>query len=78
MYAFTKSQSRFGRFAKKTASLAGRPMTFLLAALLVLIWLGTGPLFRFSDTWQIGNQHHHDDCHVPDGLPDSEHAEPRY
>jgi low affinity Fe/Cu permease len=43
----------FPRFAKKTAHVAGTPTAFLIAFLIVLTWAITGPLFRFSDTWQL-------------------------
>src|SRR5213593_2443473 len=43
----------FTRFAKATAREAGHPRTFGLAVLVVLVWACTGPLFRFSDTWQL-------------------------
>jgi low affinity Fe/Cu permease len=46
-------QSRFTRFAKKTSRLSGTPGAFILAVLVVLAWVATGPLFRFSDTWQL-------------------------
>jgi low affinity Fe/Cu permease len=49
----TKSRSRFTRFAKGTARVTGRPSTFILAVGVILAWLVTGPLFRFSDTWQL-------------------------
>lgn len=49
----TKSRSRFTRLAKATARVTGRPVTFILAAGVILVWLVTGPLFRFSDTWQL-------------------------
>jgi low affinity Fe/Cu permease len=49
----TKSRSRFARFAKSTARVTGRPATFILAVGVILAWLVTGPLFRFSDTWQL-------------------------
>lgn len=45
--------SRFTRFAKKTAQLSGRPATFALAFGTILAWLITGPIFAFSDTWQL-------------------------
>ena len=44
---------RFTRFAKATARAAGRPSTFGLAVLLIVVWAATGPLFKFSDTWQL-------------------------
>ncbi len=43
----------FRRFAHLTAAMVGRPQTFFLAVFVVVIWAGTGPLFRFSDTWQL-------------------------
>jgi low affinity Fe/Cu permease len=49
----TKSRSRFTRFAKWTAHATGRPIAFLLASLTILVWIITGPLFGFSDTWQL-------------------------
>jgi low affinity Fe/Cu permease len=49
----TKSKSMFSRFAKSTARATGRPIAFLLASLVVVVWALTGPLFGFSDTWQL-------------------------
>src|SRR5262249_5303234 len=43
----------FERFARGVATLAGRPSSFLAALALVLIWVATGPIFHFSDTWQL-------------------------
>ncbi|MGQ0646340.1 MAG: low affinity iron permease family protein [Gemmatimonadaceae bacterium] len=48
-----KSSSWFTRFAKVTSRATGRPVAFMLAAAVVLIWVVTGPLFGFSDTWQL-------------------------
>lgn len=45
--------SFFTRFAKWTACQTGKPITFISAVLIVLIWGITGPLFQFSDTWQL-------------------------
>jgi len=45
--------SVYSKIAKTTAQLCGRPATFNLAVLVVLVWLVTGPLFGFSDTWQL-------------------------
>jgi low affinity Fe/Cu permease len=44
---------QFSNFARRIATLAGRPLTFALAALAVLVWAATGPLFQYSDTWQL-------------------------
>lgn len=49
----TSRNSPFTRFAKKTSTFTGRPLTFLLAVGVVLVWALTGPLFGFSDTWQL-------------------------
>ena len=49
----TKPRSRFTRFAKWTAHVTGRPVTFFLAALVIVVWVVTGPIFQFSDTWQL-------------------------
>ncbi len=49
----TKSKSWFSRFAKKTARASGRPSAFGLAVLVILLWAVTGPMFHFSDTWQL-------------------------
>jgi low affinity Fe/Cu permease len=43
----------FNRFAKWTSRAAGHPSTFGIAIAVILIWAVTGPLFRFSDTWQL-------------------------
>jgi low affinity Fe/Cu permease len=44
---------RFSHVARRIAVLAGRPATFLLALLAVLLWGLSGPMFGFSDTWQL-------------------------
>jgi len=45
--------SFFTRFAKHAAMLAGKPVTFVIAVGLLIVWAVTGPLFGFSDTWQL-------------------------
>lgn len=45
--------SGFAHFSRWTAAMAGRPKTFVLAASIILIWGITGPIFSFSDTWQL-------------------------
>jgi len=45
--------SWFARFAKATARASGHAVTFGFAALVILVWAATGPLFHFSDTWQL-------------------------
>jgi low affinity Fe/Cu permease len=48
-----KSPNWFTMFAQKTAHLAGRPITFLLAVVTIIAWGVTGPMFGYSDTWQL-------------------------
>jgi low affinity Fe/Cu permease len=49
----TKPKSRFTRFAKFTAHATGRPMAFIIATAVIAVWGVTGPIFHFSDTWQL-------------------------
>ncbi len=48
-----KLKMGYSRIANWAARLSGRPATFVLAVTVILLWLITGPLFRFSDTWQL-------------------------
>jgi low affinity Fe/Cu permease len=48
-----RSRSRFGSLAKATARATGRPAAFAIALAIILTWAVTGPLFHFSDTWQL-------------------------
>jgi low affinity Fe/Cu permease len=43
----------FSRAALATAALAGHPVTFAAAVALIVGWGATGPLFHYSDTWQL-------------------------
>ncbi|WP_353191614.1 low affinity iron permease family protein [Pandoraea pnomenusa] len=43
----------FSKFSSYLSSVTGRPAAFVLAVALVLIWAVTGPLFHYSDTWQL-------------------------
>jgi low affinity Fe/Cu permease len=43
----------FERIAQIVSSWAGRPPAFVLAAAIIVIWGVTGPLFHYSDTWQL-------------------------
>jgi low affinity Fe/Cu permease len=45
--------SPFNRFAKSIARAAGHPAAFGAAVLVILLWIATGPLFGYSDTWQL-------------------------
>jgi low affinity Fe/Cu permease len=48
-----KPRSRFTRLTKWTARATGRPAAFLIAASIIVVWACTGPIFGFSDTWQL-------------------------
>src|SRR3989338_6141035 len=43
----------YSNAAKAASRYAGRPATFFMALLVILAWIVTGPLFGFSDTWQL-------------------------
>ena len=43
----------FNRLANATARLTGKPLTFALCFLVILVWAVTGPIFGFSQTWQL-------------------------
>ena len=43
----------FTRIASAIATMAGQPLAFLLASTIIIVWAVTGPLFNFSDTWQL-------------------------
>src|SRR5262245_31193875 len=43
----------FGCLAHDIAHLSGKAVTFVIAVVLILAWAVTGPLFHFSDTWQL-------------------------
>ena len=45
--------SPFNRFAKWTSRATGHPATFVTAVLVIVVWAFTGPIFGFSDTWQL-------------------------
>jgi low affinity Fe/Cu permease len=46
-------KQRFTKFAHWTAHASGQPITFILAILIVVGWVLTGPIFNYSDTWQL-------------------------
>jgi low affinity Fe/Cu permease len=49
----TQSNELFRRFAHKTSELAGTPWAFILAFGTIVVWATSGPIFKFSDTWQL-------------------------
>jgi low affinity Fe/Cu permease len=50
---FPGKRSWFTSFASRTSELSGHPLTFLFAALIVIVWGALGPVFGFSNTWQL-------------------------
>ncbi|HRD52179.1 MAG TPA: low affinity iron permease family protein [Flavobacteriales bacterium] len=45
--------SPFSRFAKRVSLITGRSISFILALLIIVAWAVTGPIFGYSDTWQL-------------------------
>ena len=43
----------FNLCAAKTSTAAGQPLTFIAAVLIIVVWAVTGPMFHYSDTWQL-------------------------
>jgi low affinity Fe/Cu permease len=43
----------FNSIATFIATAAGQPLTFIVAVLVIVIWAVTGPMFHYSDTWQL-------------------------
>lgn len=48
-----KNTAWYSNFAKKASHFCGRPPVFAIAVAVVVIWLVSGPIFGFSDTWQL-------------------------
>jgi low affinity Fe/Cu permease len=44
---------RFSRFAHTISTWTGHPLAFLLAVVLIVVWVLSGPIFKYSDTWQL-------------------------
>ena len=49
----SKQPGIFERVARKISKLSGSTGAFVIAATLIILWLATGPVFNFSDTWQL-------------------------
>src|SRR3954468_11006612 len=49
----THSHEWFGHFARVIATASGKPVVFIAAVVIVIVWAATGPLFGYSDTWQL-------------------------
>jgi low affinity Fe/Cu permease len=48
-----RNASWYSKFAKAAAHFCGRPRVFTIAVGIIVVWIVTGPIFRFSDTWQL-------------------------
>ena len=48
-----KNIAWYSQFAKAAARFCGRPIVFAISALVIVGWIVTGPLFHYSDTWQL-------------------------
>jgi low affinity Fe/Cu permease len=48
-----KPRSRFASFARWASRATGQPIAFVTAVSIILVWAITGPVFDFSDTWQL-------------------------
>ena len=48
-----RATSRFGRLARLTAHAMGQPAAFGTALAIIILWAISGPIFGFSDTWQL-------------------------
>jgi len=73
----TKSRSWFTRLTKTTAHASGQPFTFIAAACVIVAWAALGPVFDFSDSWQLVINTATTVVTFLMVFPDSEHAEPR-
>ena len=73
---FCVVRDAFRCFAQRSSMVLGSAWAFCAAALVILVWLITGPAFHFSDTWQLIINTATTGRHVPNGVFDSEHAKP--
>lgn len=52
-----KNQTRLGRifdrFSTYVTKVTGKPVTFIMAFIIIIVWAISGPIFHFSDTWQL-------------------------
>jgi low affinity Fe/Cu permease len=48
-----RNTTRYAQFAKAAARFCGRPLVFVVAVGVIALWIVTGPIFGFSDTWQL-------------------------
>jgi low affinity Fe/Cu permease len=48
-----KNKSLFARFAEWASRATGKPLATMLAFAVIVVWAATGPIFHYSDTWQL-------------------------
>ena len=48
-----KKKNLFEKFSNWAAVATGSSAAFIIAAMTVVIWAGTGPIFKYSETWQL-------------------------
>jgi len=48
-----KKKHFFDRFSTRVTILSGKPVTFIIACVIVIVWALTGPVFNYSETWQL-------------------------
>jgi low affinity Fe/Cu permease len=48
-----KQTTWYSRFAKASSRFCGRPIVFALSVATILVWIITGPMFNYSNTWQL-------------------------
>lgn len=48
-----RASSHFVRFAKSMSRVMGQPAAFAVACAIIILWAMAGPIFNFSDTWQL-------------------------
>src|SRR6185436_16927278 len=53
MHAWHRPKHWFAVFAKKVERVTGHPATFVFAVAIIVVWGLTGPIFGYSDTWQL-------------------------
>ena len=53
MATASKTSKAFTAFSTAIAHAAGKPITFILACAIIIAWAASGPIFQFSDTWQL-------------------------
>src|SRR5215468_10865678 len=68
----------FAHFAQWASRFTGRPVTFMLAVASIAVWARTGPLFGLQRYLAARDQHRDHHHHLPHGVRDPEHPEPRY